>query len=154
MSTARFDELVATYKRHCDVPTYRFIFSIYIIASNLAHETYPESTLIESLYRDMVLPSPGIYNRSMEIYAAIIFKIGIWKITKNNGIEEDRFILDLMRDLQYRIQRYESLRDTYDSRKDHEKREYDSLLQDFIKIVGPTIRELLHDQEGNIRLNQ
>jgi hypothetical protein len=154
MSTARFDELVATYKRHCDVPTYRFIFSMYIIASNLARETYPDTTLIDSLYRDMVIPAPSIYNRSMEIYAATILKIGIWKITKNNGIEEDRYILDSIQDLKYRLQRYEILRDTYESRKDHEKREYDCLLQDFIKLVGPTIRELLHDQGGNIRLNQ
>jgi hypothetical protein len=150
----RFDELVAAYRRHCDAPTYRFIFSMYIIASNLVHETYPGTTLIEDLYREMTMTGPEVYNRSMEIYAGIIFKIGIWKITRNNGIEEDKYILDLMRDLIYRIQRYESLRDTYDSREDDEKREYDSLRIDLMHLIGPTIRELLHDQEGNIRLNQ
>lgn len=127
---------------------------MYVIASNIVREIYPESTLIDSLYKDMILPSSNVYNHSMEIYASIIFKIGIWKITKNNGIEEDRIILDSLRDLKYRLLRHETLRDTYDSRKEHEKREYDSLLQDFIKLVGPTLRELLHDQEGNIRLNQ
>lgn len=154
MSTARFDELVAAHKRHFDLPTYRIIYNMYVIASNIVHSNYPDSTLIDSLYKDMILPASSVYNHSMEIYASIILKIGIWKISKNNGIEEDRIILESIQDLKYRLLRYETLRDRYDSIKDHEKREYDSLLQDFIKLVGPTIRELLHDQEGNIRLNQ
>jgi hypothetical protein len=154
MSTARFDELVADYRRCRDSPTYTMIYSMFIIASNLIKEVSPGSTLITNLYDEMTLPSPEIYNRSMEIYASMIFKIGIWKITKDNGIQEDQYVLGSIRDLKYRIQRYESLRDTYDSRNDDEKREYDSLRVDLMRIVGPTFRELLHDQGGNIRLNQ
>jgi hypothetical protein len=154
MSTALFDERVAAYKRHTDAPTYRCVYSMHIIADNLAKEMCPQSHLITNLYNEMVLPAPNIYNRSIEIYASIIFKIGLWTITRNNGIEEDRYILDSIRDLKYRIQHYECLRDTYDSRRDDEKAEYEYLRVDLMRLIGPTIRELLHDQGGNIRLNQ
>lgn len=154
MATEKFEELVRNTIKRGD-PTNKYIYNLYIIALSVVKElTNNDSLFINNIYNEMIIPSPEICSHSMEIYAKMIFSIAIWSVTSNNGIGEDRYIWNMINDLLYRIRQYEYLRDNYSRLNFAEINEYESLRTDLMRLMGPSITSLLHDQAGNIRLNQ